>query len=127
MVLRDHVVWYWLGIKVWLSVVRVFYAGCSMAEEMKSTSSTQLTGSSKKWEPRVGVGSTMVVKIKPYDEVINFGIWQRRMRGVLVQSNLHGALLGLEKKPQDMSEDQWNEIDRKAISAIEMHVTDEVL
>ena len=91
------------------------------------TTQSASSSSSSKWEPLVGVGSTMKVKIKPYDEVINFGIWQRRMRGVLVQSNLQVALLGLEKKPQEISDDQWNEIDKKAMSAIEMHVTDEVL
>ena len=54
---------------------------------------TQSASSSSKWEPLVGVGSNMEVKIKLYDKVINFGIWQRQMRGVLVQSNLHVALL----------------------------------
>ena len=49
------------------------------------------------------------------------------MRRVLIQSNLHVALPGLEKKPQDMSEDQWNEIDRKTMSVIKTHVTDKVL
>ena len=41
---------------------------------MEFTGSTHITGSSKKWEPLVGVGSTMEVKIKSYDEVINFDI-----------------------------------------------------
>ena len=101
-----------------------------MAEETQTgvvTTHSANSTSFSKWEPHVGVGSTMNVKIKPYGEVINFGIWQRRMQGVLIQSNLQVALLGLEKKPQEMSEDQWNEIDKKAISAIEMHVTDEML
>ena len=45
-----------------------------MAEELESTGSIQITSSSRNWEPHVGVGSTMEVKINPYDKVINFDI-----------------------------------------------------
>ena len=68
-----------------------------MAEETDSAGSTHITCYIKKLEPHVGEGNTIEVKIKPYDEVINFGIWKIRIRGVLVQLNLHVALLGLEK------------------------------
>ena len=51
-----------------------------MADETEFIGLTQIIGSSKNWEARVRVGSTIEVKIKPSDEVINFGIWQRRMR-----------------------------------------------
>ena len=50
-----------------------------MAEETESAGSTQIIGYIKKWEPHIGIGSTMEVKIKPYNEVINISIWQRRM------------------------------------------------
>lgn len=43
----------------------------------------------------------MEVKIKPYNEMSNFGIWQRRMQGLLVQSRMQISLLGIEKKLQD--------------------------
>ena len=33
----------------------------------------------KKWVCHVGVGSTMEVKIKSYDDVINFVIWQYKL------------------------------------------------
>lgn len=83
---------------------------------------TQNASSSSQWEPLIGVGSTIEIKIKPYDEIINFGIWQRWMRGILIPLNLQLALLGLKKKPQEMSEDQCNKIDKKAITVIEMWV-----
>jgi hypothetical protein len=34
---------------------------------------------SKKWSPNYGSGGSMKVEIKPFDEKINFGLWQRRM------------------------------------------------
>ena len=44
--------------------------------ESMSTSTQDATFSlPRKWNPTVGSGSTMEVKIKSYDEVINFEIW----------------------------------------------------
>jgi hypothetical protein len=56
---------------------------------------------SKKWSPNYGSGGSMKVEIKPFDEKINFGLWQRRMRGVLIQQRLQVAL---EDRPEGMSD-----------------------
>jgi hypothetical protein len=44
-----------------------------------------VSDSSKKWSPNYGSDWSMKVEMKPFDEKINFGLWQRRMRGVLIQ------------------------------------------
>jgi hypothetical protein len=79
---------------------------------------------SKKWSPNYGSGGSMKVEIKPFDEKINFGLWQRRMRGVLIQQRLQVAL---EDRPEGMSNPEWSDIDQRAISTIEMYITDDVL
>jgi len=40
---------------------------------------------------------------------------------------LKKALFGREKKPQDMKEETWQELDEKALTAIQLCLTDEVL
>jgi hypothetical protein len=79
---------------------------------------------SKTWSPNYGSGGSMKVEIKPFDEKINFGLWQRRMRGVLIQQRLQVAL---EDRPEGMSDPEWSDIDQRAISTIEMYITDDVL
>lgn len=93
----------------------------------RTLESTSTSGGSKKWDPSYGSGGSMKFEIKPFDEKINFGLWQRRMRGVLVQQRLVIALLGIEKRPVDMTEAEWSDIDQRAISSIEMYITDDVL
>jgi hypothetical protein len=88
---------------------------------------TSSSDSSKKWNPNYGSGSSMKIEIKSFDEKINFGLWQRRMRGVLVQQRLQIALLGIEKKPENMTDAEWMDIDERAISSIEAYITDDVL
>jgi hypothetical protein len=85
---------------------------------------TSMSENSKKWSPNYGSGGSMKVEIKPFDEKINFGLWQRRMRGVLIQQRLQVAL---EDRPEGMSDPEWSDIDQRAISTIEMYITDDVL
>jgi len=40
------------------------------------------------------------------------------MNTILTQSGLKKALLGREKKFQDMKEETWHELDKKALTAI---------
>jgi len=51
--------------------------------------------------------SAIKFDIQMYDGVINFNRWQTRMNAILTQSGLKKALLGREKKPQDMKEETW--------------------
>ena len=49
------------------------------------------------------------------------------MNAILTQSGLKKALLGREKKPQDMKEKTWQELNEKALMAIQVCLADEVL
>ncbi|KAK8916497.1 hypothetical protein KSP39_PZI022667 [Platanthera zijinensis] len=61
-----------------------------------------------------------------YDGRIDFGLWQKRIKVVLVQQGLHKALLGNDKaKVKD--DDEWDELDLKAISTIQLCLADEVM
>ena len=98
-----------------------------MAEGRDSTGSQATTSSrpTRSWDH--GSSPPMKSEIKPFDEVINFGLWQRRMRGVLVQQRLQIALLGITEKPDDMTDAEWADIDDRAISTIVTYITDKVL
>jgi len=49
------------------------------------------------------------------------------MNAILTQSRLKKALLGREKRSQDMKEETWQELDKKALTAIQLYLADEVL
>jgi len=40
------------------------------------------------------------------------------MNAILTQSRLKKVLLGRERKPQNMKEETWHELDEKALTAI---------
>jgi len=49
------------------------------------------------------------------------------MNAILTQSVLKKALLGREKKPQDMKEEIWQELDEKVLTAIQLCLANEIL
>uniref|UniRef100_A0A2N9IT84 CCHC-type domain-containing protein n=1 Tax=Fagus sylvatica TaxID=28930 RepID=A0A2N9IT84_FAGSY len=51
-----------------------------------------------------------------------FSLWQRRMKDLLIQQGVHKALLGKAKKPEKMSDENWEEMDEKAASAIRLNL-----
>ncbi|KAL5790253.1 hypothetical protein ACOSQ2_005141 [Xanthoceras sorbifolium] len=69
--------------------------------------------------------STVKFEVVKFDRKINFTLWQVRMRGFLVESGVQKALKG--DKPADMKEADWEDIDEKARSAIQLSLSDEVL
>ena len=62
-----------------------------------------------------------------FNGVINFSSWQIKMNTILTRSGLKKALLGRKKKPQDKKEETWQELNKKALTAIQLCLTDEVL
>ncbi|KAJ1440471.1 Retrovirus-related Pol polyprotein from transposon TNT 1-94 [Sesbania bispinosa] len=62
-----------------------------------------------------------------YDGHINFGMWKVCMMVVLTQQNLKIALSGKEKKSAMMTDSEWDETDDKALSVIQLCITDDVL
>ncbi|RWR87859.1 agamous-like MADS-box protein AGL19 isoform X2 [Cinnamomum micranthum f. kanehirae] len=66
-------------------------------------------------------------EIKKFDCKINFGLWQRRMKNILIQQGIKVALLGKEKKPEKIDAEEWAYIDERAMSSIEQYLSDEVI
>ena len=50
-----------------------------------------------------------------------------RVTSLLVKEGTHKALLGIEKKPSKMKDDEWNDIDFHANAMIILCLSDEVL
>ena len=65
--------------------------------------------------------------IEKFDGKISFSIWRVQMRAVLTQSGLKKALDGIENKPASMTNEQWEELDEKALSSIQLSLSKEVL
>ena len=49
------------------------------------------------------------------------------MNTILTQSGLKKALLEREQKPQDMKKETWQELDEKALTAIQLYLANKVL
>ena len=49
------------------------------------------------------------------------------MNAILTQSGLKKSLLERDKKPQDMKKETWQELDEKALTAIQLCLAEEVL
>uniref|UniRef100_A0A2N9GG47 CCHC-type domain-containing protein n=1 Tax=Fagus sylvatica TaxID=28930 RepID=A0A2N9GG47_FAGSY len=58
--------------------------------------------------------SIATVGLVKFDGTGNFGLWQRRVKDLLVQQGLVKALYGKTKKPEKMTDDEWEELDMKA-------------
>ena len=56
----------------------------------------------------------------------NFGLWQKRVKALLIQQGLLKALYGKSSKPATMTE-EWEEMDLKAASTIQLCLADEVM
>uniref|UniRef100_A0A2N9EGT6 CCHC-type domain-containing protein n=1 Tax=Fagus sylvatica TaxID=28930 RepID=A0A2N9EGT6_FAGSY len=70
--------------------------------------------------------SIATVGLVKFDGTGNFGLWQRRVKDLLVQQGLVKALYGKTKKPEKMTDDEWEELDMKAVSTIRLLLADEV-
>ena len=63
------------------------------------------------------IGKVDVVK---FNKTGNFGLWQRRVKDLLVQQGLVKALYRKAKKLETMMDDEWEELDMKAVSTIQL-------
>jgi len=55
--------------------------------------------------------------IEKFDGKISFAIWRVQMLVVLTQNGLKKVLAGKMTRPTTMMEEQWDEMDEKALSA----------
>ena len=69
--------------------------------------------------------TTTKFEMKKFDEV-NFLLWKMQVTSLLVKEGTHKALLGIEKKPSKMEDDEWSVIDFR-VKAIILCLSDEVL
>ena len=65
--------------------------------------------------------------IEKFDSIGNFNLWQIKMRAVLIQKGLKKVLIGKEKMPSNLIEEQKEEMDDKALTVIHLCLFDGVL
>ena len=66
-------------------------------------------------------------EIEKFNGSNNFELWKVKMRNMLIQQGVAKALVGKTKKPYDMSNEDYNEIDEKTLSVIRLCLVDDVL
>ena len=66
-------------------------------------------------------------EIEKFNGRNNFEIWKVKMHDLLVQQGVAKALLGKSKQPLVMTDDEWSDIDDKALSGILLCLADDVL
>ncbi|KAK5823996.1 hypothetical protein PVK06_018759 [Gossypium arboreum] len=64
-------------------------------------------------------------EIEKFDGETNFNLWQVRMMTILAQSGLKKVVTG--KKPENLNKTEWEELDEKALSAIQLCLANTVL
>ncbi|KAG8501094.1 hypothetical protein CXB51_003171 [Gossypium anomalum] len=69
--------------------------------------------------------ATTRFEIEKFDGETNFNLWQVRMMAILVQSGLKKVVTG--KKPENLNKIEWEELDEKALSAIQLCLANTVL
>ncbi|KAH7297962.1 hypothetical protein KP509_25G021100 [Ceratopteris richardii] len=58
-------------------------------------------------------------------EGLGFHLWKERIQGILFLKDCDRALEA--RKPKDMSDDAWHNLNRKAVTYIKMAVSDDIL
>ena len=61
------------------------------------------------------------------DRNTRFSLWQVKMRAVLAQMDLDDALLGFDKMPASWTQEEKQRKDRKALSQIHLHLSNQIL
>ena len=71
--------------------------------------------------------ASIKLDIEKFDQNQNFGLWQVKMKAILVQHGVQKPLNSVDKMPQGMAMEKWEEIVSKALSAIQLCLSNEVL
>jgi hypothetical protein len=73
-----------------------------------------------------GVGTSFVkFDVMKFDGMGNFGLWQRRVKDLLVQQGMVKELYGT--KLDDMADIDWKELEAKAVATIQLCLGDDVM
>jgi len=65
--------------------------------------------------------------ILKFDGKINCNIWKVQMITIFTQNGLKKALGGKAKKPDSMTDEQWEDLDEKALFTIQLYLASHVL
>ena len=65
--------------------------------------------------------------IEKFDGRINFGLWQVQVKDLLIQYKLHKALKGKPAPVTGMSDEDWEDLDLRAASAIRLCLAKNIL
>ena len=57
----------------------------------------------------------MTLDIEKSDRSVKFGLWQVKIKAILIQNGVQKAIDGVEKMPEGVSEARWEEINTKGI------------
>ena len=71
-----------------------------------------------------GISTSAKFDVMRFDGTGNFGLWQRRVKDLLVQQ---GMVKALGEKPKEMSDPDWKELETKVVSTIRLCLADEVM
>eukprot|EP00253_Pinus_taeda_P004912 PITA_04912 len=66
-------------------------------------------------------------EIEKFNGKNNLKIWKVKMYDLLVQQGVAKALMGTSKQPYNMTDDEWTEMDERALSVIRLCLADDVL
>ena len=70
--------------------------------------------------------TTTKFDIDKFDGKINFSIWQVQMLANLTNSGLKRAIYGRSKKPATMSNEEWEDLDDRALGSIQLCLSKEI-
>ena len=71
--------------------------------------------------------ATMTYEIPLLDSSTKFSFWKVKMRAMLAHMDLDDALLGLDKMSSSWTEEEKKHNDRKALSQIHLHLSNQIL
>jgi len=75
---------------------------------------------------KIGTSPTKF-EVEKFNGKGNFGLWKKRVKALLVQQGLHKTLQGKSAKLAGTLNEDWEEIDLKAASTIQLCLENEVM
>lgn len=57
-------------------------------------------------------------EVEKFNDQNNFELWKLKVRDSLVEQGLHKALDGKRKKPVNMSDDEWEDLDARGLNTL---------
>ncbi|KAG8480600.1 hypothetical protein CXB51_024784 [Gossypium anomalum] len=71
--------------------------------------------------------ASLKYEIPLLDHNTRFALWQIKMQAVLAQMDLEDALLGIDKTPSTLTDEEKKRKDREALTQLHLHLSNEIL